>query len=147
MNRKLLSTYILCAFLAVVTVQAEPTSARDSSVIVSVIRLLESPDQYVDRSIIVKGYLSNNPGLNLYVTKDHALINDIASKVHVSQDPGISESKCANTYVEIVGSFVRIGKSNFGIGHIEKISDAISDQVCWTARPINGDHGRSGTYF
>jgi len=132
MNRKLRSTYIMFAFLAVVTVQVESTSACDSSVIVSVIRLLESPDRYVDRSITVKGYLSNHPGLNLYVTKDHALINDIASKVHVSQDPGISESTCANSYVEIVGSFVRIGKSSFGIGRIEKISDAMSDQICWT---------------
>ena len=132
MNRKLQLTYVVGAFLAVVTVQAEPTAARDTSAIVSVIRLLESPDRYVDRPITVKGYLSNHPGLNLFVTKDHALMNDIASKVHVSQDPGISESACANSYVEIVGSLVRIGKSSFGIGRIKKISDAMSDQVCWT---------------
>ena len=50
------------------------------------VNLISSPDEYSGKLVRVKGYLSADSGLQLYLSEDHAKIWDHASSISVS-DP------------------------------------------------------------
>ena len=106
--------------------------ASTPTYVVSMIQLLDSLGRYEGKTVSVKGYLDTFTGLKLYLTKDHAIIHDFPSSILVSEEPGISDSECADSYVEIVGKIVRLNSSIFAIVDLTKISNPIDGNVCWT---------------
>jgi len=101
MKSKILATFLM--------ILISPLSMADKSVHAhSLTRLLVTPENAANTSISVKGYLDKGIQLSLYLTKEHAEIDDLLSSIFVankiSGNTDISRL-CSGQYVEVQGGF------------------------------------------
>ena len=135
----LTSVIILISFQPVDSAQAD--SLR-GPVIASVAQLTVDPERWLNRDVVVKGYLARQISLFLYTSEDQSRITNYASGIGVI-DPEHGSSDefsmgCTNSYAEIRGRFVsRDGQPSIDLIEEVKLYDASTDSWsrCW---PFSG---------
>ena len=102
-------------------------SEDNSTKLLSMAALLASPEKFDGGRVSVVGYLGR--GADLYLTKDHAKIDDRSSSLILDLDTKernlLVNSSCHEKYVEVVGIFGLISVQSIaprlGLGSIESI--------------------------
>lgn len=106
--------------------------------LVSAVDLLVAPEKHEGVVVSVKGYLSGDSGsLFLYLTRDHAEMEDIVSAIIVADffEMGASQSDCLDKYVEVVGRFERDRGVVYAINRVERISLVTPRrELCWARK-------------
>jgi len=120
-------TFCICLFFLPDT-QAE----QDGVVGVSLINLLATPEDYVGREVLVKGFLESGLYSGLYTNHLSAEIMDWPSSifVHDSTLEGDLTSSCKKKYVAIKGRFVEIQK-RYELVEVVEVWDIKKKEPCW----------------
>jgi hypothetical protein len=96
---------------------------------VSLVQLLASPNNYQGKYVSVAGFLDEY-GYQLFLTKDHRLIEDSSSAVFVGikykegerQEATEMATGCENEYVRISGRFASIGYGYYAVYDVFRIA-------------------------
>lgn len=110
---------------------AYPALAEPPTIILPLVKLIVDPEPYVGARVEVIGYLAE-PGLQIFLTKDHAMMSDFSSSIFVSDtDTGeITFSECMSRYVKITGNLAKTEHNNLIITNVTKIrTDGY--KICW----------------
>lgn len=131
LHRNRLSRFVLFSITALVF---SACIASEGPYKVSLIELLISPDRYVGEKVSVKGFLDSDVNLYLFLTADHAKIDDYVSAISVGDVSGfrITESNCIDSYVEVSGTLISLPGPFVSIADVSVITDAVSNEVCWS---------------
>lgn len=114
------------------------TEDRESWLIgTSVVTLLANPSDYDNLHVQTRGFLANDGGPVLFLTRDHARIHDIISGIPLSVPDekigSLRNSGCFDKYVSVIGRFVveheYVGKSL----KVRSIRDILATRTCWRA--------------
>ena len=108
-------------------------SGSDARRVVSLVGLLATPEQFIGEKVAVRGYLTRHGGLTLYLTSEHAAAYDVASSVIVldpTQEATLSQSTCADSFVEIRGTFGIGFRMGTVIRDVESVFQ-IPGGYCW----------------
>jgi hypothetical protein len=102
----------------------------------SLVDLIVRPQELENRRIMVSGFLSRDANLYLYLTEDHAKLEDIASAVLVDSDGlvGLAANHCLERYVSAVGSFGKDAGGEYAILQLDEVlisSEAWGKRSCW----------------
>lgn len=127
------TTTVACTMLSLCLLLACGVGADRPSVHVSLVNLLSDPDQYADRNVTVVGYLKDLANLRLFLTEDHALVNDTLSSILISDTDSadILQSGCLMMYVQITGQFVEIDPNSYGLVAVDRVYDPKKRNDCW----------------
>lgn len=125
---RFLATNIAIFFM----VLARPAFSDTPAIILPLVRLIVHPELFVGARVQVIGYLEDTVNLEIFLTKDHAIMRDYASSILVNDtDTGeITFSECTSKYVEITGDFERTEDNNFIITNVTKIQTE-EYKICW----------------
>jgi hypothetical protein len=130
--RKVVS--IMSLALAAILVNGS-IAAADRLIPVSLVQLLVAPDEFIGQSVVVTGYLTYGAsGLNLFLTKDHSEVFDLASSVRVlddSEDASLSQSTCLDHYVELEGTALELEDVALALGDIQRARQLDDIVICW----------------
>ncbi|MBL4801140.1 MAG: hypothetical protein JKY45_04545 [Emcibacter sp.] len=106
---------------------------------VSMTQLIATPERYKDKKIRVVGYYAKDIDM-LYLSKDHAEINDYKSSIYIS-GPSLGknvlrDSSCVGQYIEVTGIFQQT--KNWDFYAIHDVINALAvkkDELCWEKTP------------
>ncbi len=140
MSIRLIGSIILSTNLFVFGCSSTENDARIQ--FVSINSLIQDPNEYLGKRILVQGYLKSGINcLRLYFTRDHAYISDISNSILICtpQDVSILEKGCAYSYIEIIGTF-NIVSNGHALTNIETVkkNTILNDEnklkldICWS---------------
>lgn len=113
-----------------------------SLVPVSLVELLANPQRFENKIVEVSGYLESINDLRLFLTKEHAVINDVKSSVEIfdSTDGGILiQLPCMSHYVKVTGKFSKVYKGYaHAIKDVSRIYEYDSNEFCWDTKENRG---------
>ncbi|MCW8128530.1 hypothetical protein [Microbulbifer halophilus] len=126
---------IIFSFLFVIS----SCGKEEPELLVPMSALLGDPEKFAGKRVVVVGFLGR--GSDLYLTEEHAKIDDTSSSLLLSLSENermkTNKSPCKNKYVEVVGIFglVRIQglTPRIGINKVASIKDKITRPKNWTA--------------
>ena len=137
--------YLKLTLILLIAVVISDCSENEGSLSVSMVSLIASPNKYDGKRITVEGYLEGSIGFRLYLTKEHAMINDSSSSVSLVnldfKDTAISEY-CTGNYAVVKGRLKKLPNVPlfvkdvrfFIIDDLEKIlmyDDELRISRCW----------------
>jgi len=101
--------------------------------VVSILNLITSPTEYVDREIAVRGFLIQQVDLRLYPNQIWADMLDHSSSIPVVDlTPALEIAKSCNMkYVRIRGRFANYKNQRYEIADVARIREIKSGSVCW----------------
>src|SRR6056297_764269 len=115
------SVLVIFFFFAVIHFPSQNAAeSRNDSLTsyVSMVKILVRPSEFEGKKISVVGYLSRAHSPALYLSKEHALLNDISSGIPVYPED-LSISDCMDRFVRITGKFISDAPNEFALAEIE----------------------------
>lgn len=110
-------------FLAAIYFPGENSAeAQDGSLTyyTSMVNLLVQPANFEGKKISLVGYLARNDSPFVYLSREHALLNDISSGFPVYVE-SLSVSECMNRFVRVTGRLISDSPNEFAIADIENV--------------------------
>jgi len=100
----------------------------ETPLLVSMVKLLVSPEEFENQYISVAGFLSKR-GTRLYLSEEHLGVLDVSSSIHVriayrdsdKSESGVAQTGCEHQFLRISGFFKRVQSdkhSEYFYGHI-----------------------------
>jgi hypothetical protein len=94
--------------------------------VASMVAVLANPNEYVNKTIAVYGYLFID---RVFLTKDHAEIGDYSSSIAIDDPDGSIRAKCGGQYVRIGGQLHEPYPDVLLLTDIENVSGP--KDYCW----------------
>jgi hypothetical protein len=121
--------------LAISMAGAEELDQDNRMTVVSIVQVLVQATDFADRRVRVTGYLVyTGAGLNLFLTKDHSDVFDLASSLRVlddTKDASLSQSRCLDRYVSVEGRIRKFEGIAWVIADVERVRDLEQRRTCW----------------
>lgn len=140
MNRfRYLIFFLSFILIACTSLVNSKTSLAESFLPVTLVNLINSPEKYERNNlkIVVSGYLASRANLYLFLSKEHAMLDDFASSVPLrldSSDWSLTSSECLDKFVSLIGTFEKDFSGNYVISRITKVQFAAENwgkHTCW----------------
>ncbi|GAB60459.1 hypothetical protein RNAN_3483 [Rheinheimera nanhaiensis E407-8] len=106
----------------------------------NVISLLDSPEQYFDKAILVDGYFVGFHHDALYFSKDHAELRISSYAINVLDDSDTEEgslsfSPCNGEWVQLSGTFIKAQQPGISYAQGRLVIDSAmlhkNGDICW----------------
>ncbi len=106
----------------------------------NVISLLDSPEQYFDKAIVVDGYFVGFHHDALYFSKDHAELRISSYAINVLDDSDTEEgslsfSSCNGEWVQLSGTFIKAQQPGISYAQGRLVIDSAmlhkNGDICW----------------
>lgn len=107
----------------------------------SVVELLTQPDEFVNKEVMVIGYLGDTIQVSLFLTEDHAKIVDLESSIAVfdqTDNAALYSSTCLNNYVRLIAELERDKEFGYALTKVRFVQILQGGSVCYevsTAEP------------
>lgn len=119
--------------LAEATDSQGKAESRDGPYLVSLVRLIATPEKFAGLRVQVIGYLGKP--LQLYLTEKHAEVEDFWSGIEIfdpSEDGSLTRSSCVGNWVKVTGTLYRRQNGLYALWPVERVQLLDSYGICWT---------------
>lgn len=132
-----------CSLLLITSAALMPYAVfaqKSYQALTNVISLLDSPEQYFDKAIVVDGYFVGFHHDALYFSKDHAELRISSYAINVLDDSDTEEgslsfSSCNGEWVQLSGTFIKAQQPGISYGQGRLVIDSAmlhkNGDICW----------------
>lgn len=135
-------SYLVAFIVVTVAGCAYPAAAQQKSyqALTNVISLLDSPERYFDKAIVVDGYFVGFHHDALYFSKDHAELRISSYAINVLDDSDTEEgslsfSSCNGEWVQLSGTFIKAQQPGISYAQGRLVIDSAmlhkNGDICW----------------
>ena len=120
---KSIRSFLLLIFMA--------AGCSASTYSISIIKLINSPEKFVNMDMSVYGYFTTGVGGRLFLSEQHAIDGDLASSIAVidPSESGEMTLRCRKKYVHINAAF-ELDRNQYSLVNVKKIVDG-NGIPCW----------------
>lgn len=115
-----ITVLILAIFPGYESVRGEPPHIDDMIRYVSMVELLVNHEKYSGMRVSVAGYLHQGDSTYVYLSREHAQLDDISSAIRISIQ-GADLSLCRDRFVRISARLIPAESGEYVLASVERI--------------------------